>query len=277
MNSINIIKDVVQKDSNQHFTAKSLMQNFIHPFPSKLREEIQNNFYIYSRERKTMDEKLSKEILLPIIKDIVDYIISWSFAGIEIKREYRKKQLGIIDEERYRIIEKQWDTNVGNWQNLVQNITDIMHEQDALCYIPLTQFFGVPVVEEKYFTPSDEYYYKGISLNILLTRQIVCEWYTYFDEYLDYITHDYEVAHDWYAHGSRRYFKPFNEWYVLCINKERLQNHVASLKNEHNEKDESYYSINVDHKNELYLYHSIVPISCVDHIIKIPGKVRPTT
>lgn len=274
MNSINSTSESLHQDTTTNPTADSLVQNFQESLPVAIREKIQNHFYIYSMSRKEYDKTLSNDILLPVVNDMIDFIMQWSFADIEIKREYRKQELWILEEEEYRIIERRLDSNVWNWKNLLQEICDILHWNDALSYVPLTQFFGVPVVEAENFTPTDTFYYKWISLNVLLTRQMVCEWYKYFDEYLDYITPDYEVAYDWYAHGSRRYSKPFNDGYILCINKERLQNHVASLKNEENEREELYYNINVDHKNELFLYHSIVPISCVDQIVKIAPRVK---
>ena len=278
MNSINTSTNILdQHTTNSTPTADNLVQNFHNTLPPEIITQIQNNFYIYSRDSKCIDIKLSNEVLAPVVQDIIDFLIQWSFQDIENKRAYRKQQLWILDEEKHRIVEKELDTNVWNWKNLVQEICDILHKQEALWYIPLSQFFDVPVVEEKDFIPSDIYYYKWIWLNILLTRQIVCEWYKYFDEYLDYITPEYSVALDWYAHGSRRYFKPFQEWYILCINKDKLHQHVVSLKDTHKTRNEEYYQINTDHKNELYLYHTIVPISCVDSIIKIPANVKNYT
>ncbi len=275
MKWINSNSELLEQDHKTNPIADSLMHNFTSPLPLKLKEQIENNFYIYSKEAKKADTVLSNEILLPVIQDIIDFMMTWRYKDIESKRLDRKEQLWSLDEEKYIIIEKRLDSNLWDWKNLVQEICDILHREDVLWYIPLTQFFGLPVIEEKDFKESDIYYYKWISLNILVTRQIVCEWYKYFDEYLDYVTPVYDVARNWYSHGSRKYYKPFQDWYVLCINKERLQQHVASLRNEHNEDNEYYYNINTDDKDELYLYHSIVPISCVDQIIKVPWHIKP--
>jgi hypothetical protein len=257
------ISDLHDKNKNEEVRETHSPAEFF--CTTELLETVKDNFFVYSKIAQSQNISAMETILFPVIQDVMNFILKWKYQDIEQKRVFRKQELSRLEEDECLIIEKEYEKNVWDWKDMIQELTTVLYKKNMLWYIPLHEFFDIPLVEEKNFTPTDEWYYKWISLNILLMRQLVCEEWKHFDEYLDCFTPYYDTARS-YAWGSRNFYNPSQKGHILCINKQKLQDHILTLKWTPN-KNEQYYIINKLQDDERYLYHTIVPISCIDRII----------
>lgn len=223
-----------------------------------------------TKTKPSLSEK-DQNTIRELIDNTLYYFFEGSFNTIDQQREYRNNTiLSIIEKDSYIISKVSFWTSINDWKYFIKEICDLLFKNNIRDKISISNFFNIPIIEEKDFLIPNDYYYKWIGINILFMRQMVCENFKYFDEYLDHFSPDYNTAL-WYAHWSRTYYKPGNKWYILCINKEKLSQHLNNNIH-HIETSFSWIQIDDNDKKNYHLYHTIIPINCVDKIIEIAPK-----
>jgi len=203
-----------------------------------------------------------------MISQITYYMKTWVFEDIETRRR-----------EWWELFEQFFNTGSllplslrdDSWKWFIYKLSEELLEANFYNSAMISSFFGCDVLDFDRKLLWDDYYYKWISPHILFSRQIICEWYKYFDEFLDHFSPDFNTALT-YAHWFKKYRRNDHEWIMMCINKEKLEKHLTKLKQEYKGRRTMLFEIQKNSSVDFNLYHSIVPISCVDYFIKFPPK-----
>ena len=213
---------------------------------------------------------LSLDVLQKFTSVLLSQITNGSFDYIDQYRKYRDTEYKNILTKNIRLRHRSNQGGVLHTRkDLIDHLISLLNKHDILDNL-LEKFFGIELVYadlKTHLEKDDRYFYKWISIEYLFIRQLVGENYKYYDEPCDYFTDNPWEAYNYvYGYSSKQRFD--KKWYMLLINKEKLLSFLWSLKDIKDVRyDELSYQINVHQDYSYYLYHIIVPLSCVDKII----------